>query len=61
MTVFGWLQALIFFVLVLLVTQPLGAYMARVFEGERTFFTPVLAPVERLIYRLCRIDRDARR
>ena len=56
MNVFGWLQALIFFALVLLVTRPLGAYMARVFEGERTFLTPVLAPIERLIYRICRVD-----
>jgi K+-transporting ATPase ATPase A chain len=56
MNVFGWLQALIFFALVLLVTRPLGAYMARVFEGERTFLTSVLAPVERLIYRICRVD-----
>ncbi len=56
MNVFGWLQALIFFALVLLVARPLGAYMARVFEGERTFLTPVLAPIERLIYRICRVD-----
>ena len=35
------------------VSVPLGLYMARVFAGERTFFDPVLLPVERLIYRLC--------
>ena len=38
---------------VTLLSVPLGLYMARVFAGERTFLDPVLAPVERLIYRLC--------
>ena len=56
MNVFGWLQALVFFALVVLVTPVLGSYMERVFEGGRTLLTPVLAPVERLIYRICRVD-----
>jgi potassium-transporting ATPase potassium-binding subunit len=55
-TAIGWLQALAYFALVVAITKPLGAYMARVFEGGRTFLSPVLAPVEGLIYRLCRID-----
>ena len=42
-------------VLVLLI-KPLGLYMARVFNGERTFLDPVLRPVERLIYRLSGVD-----
>ena len=37
MNVYGWLQALVFFALVVLVTPVLGSYMERVFEGERTF------------------------
>jgi K+-transporting ATPase ATPase A chain len=41
---------------VLLVTPPLGRYMHRVFEGERTILSPVLGPVERGIYRVCGID-----
>jgi potassium-transporting ATPase potassium-binding subunit len=56
MTVVGWLQAAVVFALVCLLVKPVGAYMARVFEGERVFLSPVLAPVERGIYRLCRID-----
>jgi K+-transporting ATPase ATPase A chain len=56
MTVVGWLQAAVVFALVCLLAKPVGAYMARVFEGERVFLSPVLAPVERGIYRLCRID-----
>jgi K+-transporting ATPase ATPase A chain len=52
MTVIGWLQAIVFFLIILALTKPLGLYMTRVFSGERTWLSPVLAPVERLIYRL---------
>jgi K+-transporting ATPase ATPase A chain len=58
MTAIGWLQAIIFFLLVLAVTKPLGTYMARVFEGERTWLTPVFAPLEKVIYRLCGVRED---
>jgi potassium-transporting ATPase potassium-binding subunit len=53
MTAIGWLQAIIFFLIVLALTKPVGLYMARVFNGERTWLTPVLRPLETLIYRLC--------
>jgi len=56
MTVYGWLQAAVVFAIVCVLVKPLGAYMARVFEGERVFLTPVMGPVERAAYRLCRID-----
>ncbi len=49
-------QLLLYVALLLLVTKPLGAYMARVFGGERTLLDPVLRPIERLIYRFCGID-----
>jgi len=52
----GWLQALVLFGLVLVAVKPLGAFMARVFQGESTFLTPILAPVERMIYRFCGVD-----
>jgi K+-transporting ATPase ATPase A chain len=58
MTANGIIQLLLFFGLVLLVTRPMGAYMARVFQGERTLLTPVLRPVERLFYRLFGIRED---
>ena len=58
MTGIGWLQATIFFLIVLAVTKPLGTYMARVFAGERTWLTPVFAPLEKLIYRLCGVRAD---
>lgn len=51
MTINGWLQILLFFGIILLVTKPLGAFMARVFNRERTFLDPALRPVEQLLYR----------
>ena len=48
----------IFFLLVLACTKPMGAYMARVFAGERTFLHPLVRPLERLVYRLCGIEEE---
>ena len=56
MTWNGWLQIFFFLVLILAVTKPLGLFMAHVFNRERTFLDPVLGPVERLIYKLTRVD-----
>jgi K+-transporting ATPase ATPase A chain len=56
MTLNGWLQILFFFALILAVTKPLGGFMARVFNRERTFLDPLLRPIERLIYRLTGVD-----
>ena len=56
MTLPGLLQIAVFFLLVLALTKPLGAYMARVYQGERTWLDPVLVPVERAIYRASGID-----
>ncbi len=53
MTANGWLQIAIFFVLILACAKPLGSFIATVIEGRPNFLTPVLAPVERLIYRIC--------
>ncbi len=58
MTANGWLQILFFLLLILAVTKPLGVFMTRVFNRERTFLDPVLRPVERLIYRLSRVDEE---
>jgi potassium-transporting ATPase potassium-binding subunit len=56
MTANGWLQILFYFALVLAVTKPLGSFMARVFDRERTFLDSILRPLERLIYRLTGVD-----
>ena len=52
MTANGWLQSLIFFALLLACMRPLGIYIAHVLEGKRTFLSPVLRPIENLIYKL---------
>jgi K+-transporting ATPase ATPase A chain len=58
MTANGWFQILFFFALVALVTKPLGVFMARVFNREKTFLDPVLRPMERLIYRVTTVDEN---
>ncbi len=50
MTPNGVIQILLFFTLIMLVTKPLGAYMARVFDGERTLLSPLFRPIEKLFY-----------
>lgn len=51
MTILSWLQLIFYLAVLLLLAKPLGTYMARVYQGERTFLYPVLQPVERLFYR----------
>lgn len=51
-----WLQLIFYFGTLLLLTKPLGAYMAKVYQGERLFLDPVLGPVEQFLYRLSGID-----
>jgi potassium-transporting ATPase potassium-binding subunit len=58
MTANGWFQILFFFALVALVTKPLGVFMARVFNREKTFLDPLLRPIERLIYRATTVDEN---
>jgi K+-transporting ATPase ATPase A chain len=56
MSLAGWLQAVLLFLVVLACVKPLGLYMATLFSGERVWLSPVFAPVEGVIYRLSRID-----
>src|SRR5262249_6242419 len=58
MTLNGWFQIVLFFVSILLVTKPVGVFMARVFSRERTWFDPVLRPIEKLIYKLTGVNED---
>jgi len=51
-----WLEAALLFVALYAAALPLGAYIEAVFDGRRTLLSPALAPVERAIYRICRID-----
>ena len=56
MTFNGFVQLAIFFLVLLALTKPIGVYLTRVFSGEKTFISRVFGPIERLIYRLCRVD-----
>jgi K+-transporting ATPase ATPase A chain len=56
MTINGWIQIALFSVIVIALTKPLGGYMTAVFSGERTFLSPVLRPLERIIYKICGVD-----
>jgi K+-transporting ATPase ATPase A chain len=58
MTWIGIAQILVFFGIVLAITKPVGTFMYRVFEGERTFLHPVFRPLERLIYGLGGVRED---
>jgi len=58
MTANGMLQFLVFFSVVLLLIKPLGAYMARVYEGKATWLTRLLGPIERLTYAIAGIRPD---
>ena len=52
----GWLQFALYSLILLATVRPVGAYMARVFDGERTWLDPILKPIERLIYRLSGVN-----
>jgi K+-transporting ATPase ATPase A chain len=59
MTSNGWIQILLYCVVIIAITPVFGGYMTRVFAGERTLLTPVLRPVERALYRLSGVDETA--
>lgn len=58
MNLSSWIQLIFYLVVLLLLAKPLGIFMARVFQGERTFLDPVIVPIERLIYRLSGVNAD---
>jgi potassium-transporting ATPase potassium-binding subunit len=58
MTTFGWLQIGLYLFILFLLVKPLGSYMARIYQGERTWLGRVVGPVERLIYRILGLRAD---
>ena len=58
MTIYGWVQIIFYLVILILLVKPLGCFMAKVYQGDRTFLSPVFGPIERLIYRTCGIHPD---
>src|SRR6266852_1335338 len=57
MTIVGWIQILLYCAIVVALVRPLGWYMTRVFNGERTLLSPVLRPIEAAIYRAGGVDK----
>ena len=58
MNAYEWMETIVFFVVLLALVKPFGTFMARVYQGERTFLSPVLVPCENLLYRICGVNRD---
>jgi potassium-transporting ATPase potassium-binding subunit len=58
MTANGWFQIGLYVLVLFLITKPIGIFLSRVFEREKTFLDPLLRPVERLVYRLCGVDEN---
>ena len=56
MTIIGWAQILVYCAIIVALVRPLGGYMTRVFNGERTFLSPILVPVENALYRVSGIN-----
>src|SRR5690349_20226366 len=56
MTASGIFQITLYFLVIVALTKPVGAYMARVFSGERTFMHRILRPLEVAVYKICGID-----
>ena len=52
----GWIQLALYMGALLLITKPLGVYLFQVLDGKNTFLEPVLGPVERITYKLLRVD-----
>jgi len=59
MTTIGWVQILLYCAIIVAITPVLGAYMTRVFSGERTFLTPIFRPVELVLYRMAGIQEKS--
>ena len=54
----GWLQFLVYSLVLLLTVRPVGIYLTRVLEGQRTWLDPIFRPCERLIYKLCGVNAE---
>ena len=59
MTSIGVLNVVVYFLVILAVTKPMGVFLTKLFEGERTFLYPLLRPLEKLTYRLCGVREEA--
>ncbi|MGO8672834.1 MAG: potassium-transporting ATPase subunit KdpA [Capsulimonadaceae bacterium] len=58
MTFIGWFQIILYILVILAITKPVGTFLYKVFEGQRTFMTPILGWMEKLIYKVGGVDPD---
>ena len=58
MTTNGILQIVIFFLVIVALAKPVGEFMAKLFDGKRTFLHPILRPLETLTYKLIGVNED---
>jgi K+-transporting ATPase ATPase A chain len=58
MTANGWFQIGLYLLVILVVTKPIGVFMTRVFNREKTFLDPIFRPVEKLVYRMTGVDEN---
>ena len=58
MNIYSWFQLIFYMVVLLALAKPLGTFMAKVYQGEKTFLDPVFGPLERLLYRLAGVHAD---
>src|SRR5579883_1786796 len=59
MTLAGWVQIAVYCVIIVALVKPLGAYMTRVFAGERTLLSPIFGPIERGFYAIAGVNPKA--
>ena len=58
MNLIGTLQILVYFLILVAVTKPMGIFMAKVFEGQRTFLHPALRPIEVSLYKITGVNEQ---
>src|SRR5271163_3721905 len=58
MTANGWFQIGLYVLVLFLITKPIGIFLTRVFEREKTFLDPLFRPLERVLYRVCGVDES---
>jgi K+-transporting ATPase ATPase A chain len=56
MNIYSWLQLIVYMIVLMALSKPLGSFMAKVYQGDHTFLDPVMRPIERLVYRLSGVD-----
>jgi K+-transporting ATPase ATPase A chain len=56
MNIYSWLQLIVYMIVLMALSKPLGSFMAKVYQGDHTFLDPVMRPIERFVFRLSSVD-----